>query len=100
MKITVVGSGYVGLSLSVLLSQKHEVVALDISKKTVELINKRISPFKDENIESFFSNQKLNLRATLNKVEAFENCEYAIIATPTNFNLDTENFDTSYSWRK
>ena len=70
MKIAVVGTGYVGLSLSVLLSQNYEVVALDVDKEKVDNINKRISPIIDNEINNFFNNKKLNLIATLNKFEA------------------------------
>lgn len=95
MKIAVAGTGYVGLSLATLLSQNNEVMALDIDSKKVEKINKRISPIKDEKIEEFFKNKKLNLRATLDYKEAFEGAEFVIISTPTNYDEDKNFFDTS-----
>ena len=95
MKIAVAGTGYVGLSIATLLSQHNEVVALDIIKEKVEMINKRISPIKDKEIEEFFKNKKLNLRATLDYKEAFENAEYIIISTPTNYDDEKNFFDTS-----
>ena len=70
MKICVVGTGYVGLSLAVLLAQKHEVVALDISKSRVENINNKISPIQDTELENFLQNKQLNLKSTINKREA------------------------------
>ena len=95
MKIAVAGTGYVGLSIATLLSQKNEVVALDILKEKVDLINKRISPINDKEIEEFFKNRKLNLRATLDYKDAFKDANYIIISTPTNYD-DVENyFDTS-----
>jgi len=72
MKIAVAGTGYVGLSLATLLSQKNEVVALDIIPEKVEMINKRQSPIKDKEIEEFFKNKKLNLKATLDYKDAFK----------------------------
>lgn len=95
MKITVVGTGYVGLSNAVLLSQHNEVVALDIDAKRVDLINQKKSPLIDEDITEFFSNQPLQLRATLDKEEAYEGAQYVIIATPTNYDAETNQFDTS-----
>ncbi len=95
MKICVVGTGYVGLSLAVLLAQKYEVVALDISKDRVDSINNKRSPFKDTELEDFLINKSLNLKSTVNKYEAYSNAEYVIIATPTNYDLKTGSFDTS-----
>lgn len=95
MKIAVAGTGYVGLSIATLLSQKYEVVALDVIDKKVEMINKRISPIKDEYIEKFFSERELNLRATLDYREAFNGAEYIIISTPTNYDDEQNHFDTS-----
>ena len=85
MKIAVAGTGYVGLSLATLLSQKNEVVALDIIPEKVEMINKRQSPIKDKEIEEFFKNKKLNLKATLDYKDAFKDAEFIIISTPTNY---------------
>ena len=95
MKIAVAGTGYVGLSLATLLSQKYEVVALDIVPEKIDLINKRISPIKDEYIEKFFKEKKLHLKATLNYQEAFKDAEYIIISTPTNYDEEKKFFDTS-----
>lgn len=95
MKIAVAGTGYVGLSLATLLSQKNEVVALDIISEKVDKINNRISPIEDEYIEKYFKEKKLNLRATLDYKDAFEDAEYIIISTPTNYDPDKDFFDTS-----
>lgn len=95
MKIAVAGTGYVGLSLSVLLSQHNEVVALDIIKEKVDMINNHISPIKDNEIETFLKEKKLNLRATLDYEDAFNGASYVIISTPTNYDDVTNRFDTS-----
>lgn len=95
MKIAVAGTGYVGLSLATLLSLKNEVVALDIIKEKVDMINNRISPIKDYYIEDYFKNKKLNLRATLDYKDAFEDAKYIIISTPTNYDEKENYFDTS-----
>lgn len=95
MKITVAGTGYVGLSLAVLLSQRHEVIALDIIKEKVDMINKRISPIVDEEISRYFKEKELNLKATLDKKEAYSGSDIVIIATPTNYDEKKNFFDTS-----
>ena len=95
MKIAVAGTGYVGLSLATLLSQKNEVVALDVIPEKVEKINKRISPIRDKEIEEFFANKKLDLKATLDYKEAFQGAKYVIISTPTNYDDELNHFDTS-----
>lgn len=95
MKIAVAGTGYVGLSLSILLSQHNEVVALDIIKEKVDMINNHISPIKDNEIETFLKEKKLNLRATLDYEDAFKGASYVIISTPTNYDDVTNRFDTS-----
>ena len=95
MKIAVAGTGYVGLSIATLLSQKNEVMALDIIPEKVEMINKRISPIKDKEIEEFFKNKELNLKATLDYKEAFEGAEFIVISTPTNYDDEKNHFDTS-----
>lgn len=95
MKIAVAGTGYVGLSMATLLSQKNEVVALDVIPEKVEKINNRISPIKDEYIEDFFKNKELNLRATLDYKDALQNADFVIISTPTNYDEVTNYFDTS-----
>lgn len=95
MKIAVAGTGYVGLSLATLLSQKHEVVALDVIPEKVEKINNRISPIQDEYIEKFFREKDLNLKCTLDYKEAFKGSRFVIISTPTNYDDKTNFFDTS-----
>ena len=95
MKIAVAGTGYVGLSLATLLSQKNEVVALDVIPEKVEMINNRVSPIKDEYIEKFFKEKELNLKATLDYKEAFDNARFIIISTPTNYDEVKNYFDTS-----
>lgn len=95
MKITVAGTGYVGLSLATLLSQNNEVIALDIIPEKVEMINNRISPIKDEYIEKYFKEKELNLKATLDYKEALRDAEYIIISTPTNYDEEKNYFDTS-----
>lgn len=95
MKIAVAGTGYVGLSLATLLSQKYEVVTLDIIPEKVDMINKRISPIRDKEIEEFFKEKKLNLRATLDYKDAFEGANFVVISTPTNYDDVTNHFDTS-----
>ena len=95
MKIAVAGTGYVGLSLATLLSQKNEVIALDVIPEKVKKINNRISPIQDEYIEKYFKEKELNLKATLDYKEAFEGAEFVIISTPTNYDEEKNFFDTS-----
>ena len=95
MKITVVGAGYVGLSLAVLISQKYEVIALDISEERIKKINERISPINDLELIEYLQNKKLNLKATSDKEIAYRNADYVIIATPTNYDVSSGSFDTS-----
>ena len=95
MKIAVAGTGYVGLSLATLLSQKNEVVALDVIPEKVKMINNRISPIKDEYIEKYFNEKELNLKATLDYNEAFMGTKFIIISTPTNYDSEKNYFDTS-----
>lgn len=95
MKLAIAGTGYVGLSLAVLLAQKNEVIALDIIQEKVHLINSKMSPITDKEIEHFLKNEALNLKATLDPEEAYGEAEYVIIATPTNYDPDNNYFDTS-----
>src|SRR5690625_4371320 len=94
MKIAVAGTGYVGLANAVLLAQHHEVIALDIDKRKVALINEKKSPIVDQDIEQFLTNKDLNLIATTDPHVAFKDADYIIIATPTNYNPETNYFDT------
>lgn len=95
MKIAVAGTGYVGLSIATLLSQKYDVVALDIIPEKVEMINNRKSPIRDEYIEKYFSEKNLNLKATLDYREAFDGADFVVISTPTNYDDERNYFDTS-----
>ncbi|BAM48106.1 nucleotide sugar dehydrogenase [Amphibacillus xylanus] len=95
MKIAVAGTGYVGLSIAVLLAQKHEVYALDVIEEKVDLINRRISPIGDEDIERFFAEKELNLTATLSPEEAYQGAKYVVISTPTDYDEEKNFFDTS-----
>jgi UDPglucose 6-dehydrogenase len=95
MKIAVVGLGYVGLSNAVLLAQYNEVVALDINKEKVNLVNSGRSPIVDVELEEFLKNKQLNIVATLNKSVAYERADFIIIATPTDYDPDTNCFDTA-----
>ncbi len=95
MKIAVAGTGYVGLSIAVLLSQKHEVVAYDILPEKVDMINHRILPIKDAEMETYFQEKELHLRATNDAQEAYRDADYIVIATPTNYDDQQDHFDTS-----
>lgn len=95
LNITVVGTGYVGLSNAVLFARQHNVTSLDINENRVTLINQKISPIADDYIEQAFEEDNLNLKATLDKVQAYKQAELIIIATPTNYDSDTNYFDTS-----
>jgi len=95
MKIAIVGCGYVGLSLATLLSQKYNVVALDIIPEKVEMINKRKSPIEDKYIKDFLKNKELNLKSTIDYKEALLEAKYIIICTPTNYDEEKHTFNTS-----
>ena len=95
MKIAVAGTGYVGLSIATLLSQKHEVIAVDIVPEKVEKINKRISPIQDEYIEKYLKEKELNLTATLDAESAYKDADFVVIAAPTNYDSKKNFFDTS-----
>lgn len=95
MKIAVAGTGYVGLSIAALLSQHHQVMAVDIIPEKVEKINKRISPIQDEYIEKYLTEKKLNLTATLDAEAAYKDADFVVIAAPTNYDSKKNFFDTS-----
>ena len=94
MNITVSGIGYVGLSNAILLSQNHKVIGLDISSKKVEMLNRGISPIQDKEIQNFLVSKELDLKATLNKEEAYRNADVVVIATPTDFDNQRNQLDT------
>ncbi len=95
MKIAVAGTGYVGLSIAILLSQHNEVMAYDILPQKVEMLNNKISPIKDKEIEEYLKTKQLNLHATVDYQGAFKDADYVIISTPTNYDDKTNYFDTS-----
>ena len=96
IKIAVAGTGYVGLSIATLLSQHHEVVAVDVVPEKVELINSRRSPIQDEYIEKYLAEKELNLKATTDGEEAYKDANFVVIATPTNYDPVKNYFDTSH----
>lgn len=95
MKIAVAGTGYVGMSIATLLSQHHEVIAVDIIPEKIEKINKRISPIQDEYIEKYLAEKELDLKATLDAETAYKDADFVVIATPTNYDSKKNFFDTS-----
>lgn len=96
MKIAVVGTGYVGISNALLLAKHNEVVALDVIREKVELLNQGTSPIQDNEVESYLANETLNFRATLDPIEAYEGAEFVIIATPTDYDPETNYFNTEH----
>lgn len=94
-KIAVAGTGYVGMSIATLLAQKNEVVAVDIIPEKVEMVNKKISPIVDKEIEEYLATKELNLRATLDAEEAYKDADFVVIAAPTNYDSKKNFFDTS-----
>ena len=96
MKIAVAGTGYVGLSIATLLSQHHQVVAVDVVPEKVELINNRKSPIQDDYIEKYLAEKELNLKATTDGAEAYKDADFVVIATPTNYDPVRNYFDTSH----
>ena len=94
LKITIAGTGYVGLSNAVLLAQNNEVIALDIIQEKVDMINNRQSPIADKEIEEYLSTKDLNLTATTDNYKAYKDAEYVIISTPTNYDAEKNYFNT------
>ena len=96
LKIAVAGTGYVGLSIATLLSQRHQVTAVDVIPEKVDLINQRKSPIQDEYIEKYLAEKELNLTATLDGTKAYSDADFVVIAAPTNYDPVKNYFDTSH----
>ena len=96
MKIAIAGTGYVGLSIATLLAQHHHVVAVDVIPEKVEMLNRRVSPIQDEDIEKYFTEKKLDLTATLDAASAYKDADFVVIATPTNYDPVKNYFDTRH----
>ncbi|MCI6152535.1 MAG: nucleotide sugar dehydrogenase [Fusobacterium perfoetens] len=95
MNITVVGTGYVGLSIAILLAQHNKVTALDVDEEKIKMINNKISPIQDDYIEEYLANHKLNLQGVLDSENSYRNADFIIVAVPTNYDVKTNYFDTS-----
>ena len=96
MKIAVAGTGYVGLSIATLLSQHHQVTAVDVIPEKVDMLNRKQSPIQDEYIEKYLSEKELNLTATLDGAEAYSDADFVVIAAPTNYDPVKNYFDTHH----
>ncbi len=95
MRIALAGLGYVGLSNAILLAQSHEVIAVDVDRKKVDLLNQKISPIDDEDVQSYLSSKPLQLRATQVGAEAYQDAQYVVVAVPTNYDVNTNSFNTT-----
>ena len=96
MKIAVAGTGYVGLSIAVLLAQHNKVTAVDVVPEKVDMLNRRQSPIQDDYIEKYLAEKELDLTATLDGRAAYADADFVVVATPTNYDTDKNHFDTSH----